>query len=63
MMTPKQQTLYAIMENMGYSYGCIQTVVALLRSSREALDDMIVWIEDEQPDEQAVIAKLADYLP
>ena len=51
------------MENMGYSYGCIQTVVALLRSSREALDDMIVWIEDEQPDEQAVIAKLADYLP
>jgi len=37
-MTPKQQVLYALMENAGYSIGCIQTALALLGQSREALD-------------------------
>ena len=38
-MTPKQQALYALMENAGYSIGCIHTAIALLGQSREALDD------------------------
>ena len=48
-MTPKQQALYALMENAGYSIGCIHTALALLGQSREALDDMIIYIEDHQP--------------
>ena len=60
MMTPKQQTLYALMECEGYSYGCMQMVMNLLGASREALDDMILFIEDEHPSERELIAKLAE---
>ena len=60
MMTPKQQTLYALMECGGYSYGCMQMVMSLLGASREALDDMILFIEDEHPSERELIAKLAE---
>ena len=61
MMTPKQQTLYAMMECEGYSYGCMQMVMSLLGASREALDDMILFIEDEHPSERELIAKLAEF--
>jgi hypothetical protein len=59
-MTPKQQALYALMENAGYSIGCIHTALTLLGQSREALDDMIIYIEDHQPTEREVIEHIAD---
>ena len=48
------------MECEGYSYGCMQMVMSLLGASREALDDMILFIEDEHPSERELIAKLAE---
>ena len=59
-MTPKQQALYALMENAGYSIGCIHTALTLFGQSREALDDMIIYIEDHQPTEAEIIERIAD---
>ena len=46
-MSPKQKALYALMEDHGYSHACITATVMLLRDDRYALDDMILFIEDE----------------
>lgn len=58
-MTTKEQALYALMEERGYSYGLMQTAIHLLGPSKEALDDMIVFIEDRQPSEEEVIRRMA----
>lgn len=47
------------MEERGYSYGLMQTAIHLLGPSKEALDDMIVFIEDGQPSEEEVIRRMA----
>lgn len=59
-MTIKEQALYGLMENRGYSLGLIQTAICILGQSREALDEMIVFIEDEQPTEREVMEKIAE---
>ena len=48
-MSPKQKALYSLMEDLGYSHACITATIMLLRDNRYALDDMILFIEDEQP--------------
>lgn len=58
-MTAKQQALYALMEERGYSYGLIQTVVNILGQSKEALDDMMLFIADGHPDESRVVEHMA----
>lgn len=58
-MTTKEQALYTLMEERGYSYGLMQTAIHLLGPSKEALDDMIVFIEDGQPSEEEVIRRMA----
>lgn len=47
------------MEERGYSYGLMQTAIHLLGRSKEALDDMIVFIEGGQPSEEEVIRRMA----
>lgn len=54
-MTAKEQALYAIMEDQGYSHGLCVTALRILSQSREALDDAIIFIEDNQPSEQEMI--------
>ncbi len=59
-MTGKQQTLYALMENQGYSYGFITTAIRILGQSKEALDDMLLFIYDNRPTENQCIEHLAE---
>ena len=61
-MSPKQKALYALMEDHGYSHACITATVMLLRDDRYALDDMILFIEDELPTEDQMIEKTAELL-
>lgn len=61
-MSPKQKALYALMEDQGYSHACITATIMLLRDDRYALDDMILFIEDEQPTEDEIIEKTAELL-
>lgn len=58
-MTTKAQALYALMENQGYSYGLMQTVIRLLGNSKELLDEMIFYIEDNHPTEEQIIEHTA----
>ena len=61
-MSSKQKALYALMEDHGYSHACITATVMLLRDDRYALDDMILFIEDELPTEDHIIKKTAELL-
>lgn len=58
-MTAKEQALYALMEGQGYSYGLMQTAIQLLGQSKEVLDEMIIFIEDDHPTEELFIRQLA----
>lgn len=58
-MTAKEQALYALMEEHSYSYGLMQTAVCLLGQSKEALDEIIVFIEDCHPSEEELIRHIA----
>ena len=58
-MTLKEQALWSLMEANGYSYGLMTTAIRILGQSREALDDMIVFIQDEHPSEEQVISYIA----
>ena len=56
------KALYALMEDHGYSHACITATIMLLRDDRYALDEMILFIEDEKPSEDDIIEKTADLL-
>ena len=47
------------MEKHSYSYGLMQTAVCLLGQSKEALDEIIVFIEDCHPSEEELIRHIA----
>ena len=61
-MNTKQQALYALMEAQGYSIGLMQAITPLLAHSNEALDELIIYIEDHQPTENEVIEKTAELM-
>lgn len=54
-MTAKEQALYALLEDQGYSHGLCVTALRILSQSKDALDDAIIFIEDNQPNEQEMI--------
>lgn len=58
-MTAKEQALYALIEREGYSYGLMHTAIYLLGQSREALDEMIVYIDDCHPSEEEFVSRMA----
>lgn len=58
-MTGKEQTLYAQMQDMGYSHGLCVTALLILSQSQLAVNDMIAYIYDEQPSEEEFIAEMA----
>ena len=58
-MTGKEQALFALMQDMGYSHGLCVTALQILSQSQLAVSDMIAYIYDEQPTEQELIAELA----
>ena len=61
-MSTKEQALYALMENEGYSQGLILTTLHAVGWSKEALDDLMIFIEDHHPTEENVISKISEYL-
>lgn len=58
-MTTTEQTLLAEMQNLGYSHGLCMTALQILSQSKPAMDDMLLFILDEQPSEQTFIAEMA----
>ena len=61
-MNTKENALYALMESEGYSQGLIMTTLHAVGWSKEALDDLIIFIEDHHPSEEQIIAKISEYL-
>lgn len=59
-MTSKEQALYAIMEDGQYSPGVIQATLKVCNHDKADLDDLIIFIEDNQPTENEIIQRLAD---
>ena len=59
-MTGKELALSAMMEEHGYSNGLITTALFVLAQSREALDEMILFIDDNNPSEEEFVEHLAE---
>ncbi len=59
-MTSKELALSAMMEERGYSNGLITTALFVLSQSREALDEMILFIDDNNPSEEDFVEHLAE---
>lgn len=58
-MTSNEQALLAQMQDMGYSHGLCMTALQILSQSKQAVGDMLAYIYDEQPTEEAFIAEIA----
>ena len=59
-MTSKELALSAMMEERGYSNGLITIALFVLSQSREALDEMIFFIDDTNPSEEDFVEHLAE---
>lgn len=58
-MTAKQQALYYLLEEQGYSHGLCVTALQILSQSNEAIDDAIIFIEDNHPTENDMVEYIA----
>ena len=61
-MTTKENALYALMEDEGYSHGLILTTIHAVGWSKEALDDLMIFIMDNHPNEDEIVRKISEYL-
>lgn len=59
-MTSKEQALYAIMEEQGYSHGLCVTALRILSQSKAAMDDAMIYIDDTHPSEDELVHYLAE---
>ena len=59
-MSTKQQALYSLLQDEGYSYGAVITAMQILSQSREAMDDAIVYVYDEHPSEKELVEYIAN---
>lgn len=58
-MTIKEQTLYYLLQEHGYSHGATITAMQILTQSREAMDDAIAYIDDKHPTESELVEYIA----
>ena len=58
-MTIKEQTLYYILQEQGYSHGATVTAMQILIQSREAMDDAIAFIDEKHPSESELINRVS----
>lgn len=58
-MTANEQALYSEMQRLGYSHGLCVTTLQILRQSKSAVSDMLVYLYEEEPTEDAFIEALA----
>ena len=58
-MTANEQALYSEMQRLGDSHGLCVTTLQILRQSKSAVSDMLVYLYEEEPTEDAFIGALA----
>ena len=58
-MTLNEQALFAQMEELGYSHGLCITALQVLSQDKLAVSEMLVYLYEEQPSEEAFINEIA----
>lgn len=58
-MTANEQALYAEMQQLGYSHGLCLTAIQILSQSKTAVSEILAYLYDEEPTEEAFIEELA----
>ena len=58
-MTLNEQALFAQMQELGYSHGLCITALQILSQERLAVSEMLAYLYEEQPSEEAFINEIA----
>ena len=58
-MTLNEQALFAQMEELGYSHGLCITALQVLSQDKLAVSEMLAYLYEEQPSEEAFINEIA----
>ncbi len=58
-LSPKELSLLDQMQRLRYSQGLIETALPILRQSREAQDEMLLFMYDQNPSEKKFVEHLA----
>ena len=58
-MTSNEQALYAQMQELGYSHGLCITALQVLSQDKLAVSEMLAYLYEEQPSEEAFINEFA----
>ena len=58
-MTSNEQALYAQMQELGYSHGLCITALPVLSQDKLAVSEMLAYLYEEQPSEEAFINEIA----
>ena len=58
-MSPKELALLDQMQRLRYSQGLITTSLSILRQSREAQDEMLLYMYEHHPSERKFVERLA----
>lgn len=58
-MTSNEQTLFAQMQDLGYSHGLCITALQVLSQDKLAVSEMLAYVYEEQPSEEAFINEIA----
>ena len=59
-MTNKESALLQLMQDEGYTLGTTNLTLHLLGDKKEALDELILFISDEHPNEEDFIGRLSE---
>ena len=58
-MTLNEQALFAQMQELGYSHGLCITALQVLSQNKLAVSEMLAYLYEEQPSEEAFINEIA----
>ena len=58
-LSPKELALLDQMQRLRYSQGLITTSLSILRQSREAQDEMLLYMYEKHPSERKFVERLA----
>ena len=58
-LSPKELALLDQMQRLRYSQGLITTSLSILRQSREAQDQMLLFMYEKHPSEKVFVERLA----
>lgn len=58
-MTSNEQALFGMMQDLGYCHGLCITALQILSQDRLAVSEMLAYLYEEQPSEEAFIKEIA----